>query len=110
MQTTLVRPEANFILIYFPARNCYAKRNKMNPLYMTSVIGGYSNGKRYLGQVDLFGTIIEGSNLVTGFAGYLCKPIIYNYWRENQTEEEVRKIIEKCFEVLFYRDCGALDK
>jgi len=92
------------------ARNCYAKRNKMNPLYMTSLVGGVFKGERYLAMVDLFGTLIEGSNLLTGYANYLCKPLVWNYWKENQDEATVKKLIEECFKVLFYRDTGAFDR
>ena len=82
----------------------------MNPLYMTSVIGGHFKGKKYLASVDLFGTLIENTHIVTGFANYLCKPIISNYYREDMTEKEVKQILEECFKVLYYRDCGAFDK
>lgn len=94
----------------FLARNCYAKRNKMNPLYMTSVIGGFHQGKKYLASVDLFGTLIESDHIVTGFANYLCKPIISNYYRNTMSEKEVKGILEECFKVCYYRDCGAFDK
>jgi len=92
------------------ARQSYAKRNKMNPLYLTSILGGFYKGNRYLGYVDMYGTMLEGTNLVTGYAGYFCKPLIWNYWNENQSEEEVRTLIKECFKVLFYRDAKASDR
>jgi len=94
----------------FLARNCYAKRNKMNPLFMSSIVGGVFKGERYLGSVDPFGTLIEASYLVTGYAHYLCKPIIENNWNENVNEAQAKQIVEECFKVLYYRDCGAFDK
>ena len=82
----------------------------MNPLYMSSIVGGVFKGDRYLGSIDPFGTLIEGPWLVTGYAHYLCKPIITNEWNENIDEAKAKKIIEECFKVLYYRDCGAFDR
>ena len=69
------------------ARLCYHRRNKSNPYYLTNVVAGYQNGQRYLASVDLFGTYVENKFITSGFAGYLCKPIISNYWKEDCTEE-----------------------
>jgi len=55
----------------------------MNPLYMSSIIGGFHDKKRYLAYVDLYGTIIEAKRLSTAMATYFATPIIYNYWNEN---------------------------
>lgn len=97
-------------LANYLARNCYAKRNKMNPLYMSSVVGGYFKGQRYLGAIDPLGTLIEHNYLVTGFSQYLCRPIIEKDWNDTMTEEETKKVIDTCFKVLYYRDCGAFDR
>lgn len=76
---------------------------------ISSVVGGVYNGQKYLGQVDLFGTIIEDDYLVTGFANYLCKPLLHK-WKATSNEAEAKKVLADCFKVLFYRDCGAYDK
>lgn len=94
----------------FLARNCYAKRNKMNPLYMSTIVGGVFKGQKYLGSVDPFGTLIEGKYLVTGYAHYLCKPVIENFWSEEVNEEKAKNVLKECFKVLYYRDCGAFDR
>lgn len=78
---------------------------------MNSIVGGLdANGDRYLGMIDIHGALIEDSNLVTGAATYFSKPIIWNDWKKDQSEEEVKEIIKKCFAVLFYRDTSAIDK
>eukprot|EP01015_Nassula_variabilis_P011968 TRINITY_DN1969_c0_g1_i4.p1 TRINITY_DN1969_c0_g1~~TRINITY_DN1969_c0_g1_i4.p1 ORF type:complete len:228 (-),score=35.44 TRINITY_DN1969_c0_g1_i4:55-738(-) len=82
------------------ARLCYFKRNKGNPYYMVSVIGGYQNGQRYLGYVDLHGTHLEDTHIVTGFATYFCKPLLWNYWKEDQDEQQVKRVLIECFKVL----------
>jgi len=55
----------------------------MNPLWTMNVVGGFYKGNRYLSYVDLYGTLLEDTNIVTGYAGYFAKPIIYNYWNAN---------------------------
>jgi len=92
------------------ARLTYAKRSKIDPLYCQNVIGGYTKGQRYLSYVDLYGTKFENTHIVTGFARYFAVPIITNDWNPEMSEEEVKQIIKKCFTILFYRDCNAIDK
>ena len=92
------------------ARLTYAKRSKIDPLYCQNVVGGFSKGQRYLSYVDLYGTKFENTHIVTGFARYFATPIIHNDWKPDMSEDEVKDIIKKCFKILFYRDCNAIDK
>ena len=54
----------------------YQRRSKMNPLWNQLVVGGFSDGKPYLGFVDMIGTSFEEDFVATGFGGYLALPII----------------------------------
>ena len=65
-----------------------------------SVIGGISEGKRYLGYVDLYGTHLKDTHIVTGYAGYFCKPLLWNYWNENMDEQSCKRVLIECFKVL----------
>ena len=56
----------------------YQKRNKFNPLWNQLVVGGFSDGRPYLGFVDMIGTSFEEDFIATGFGGYLALPIIRN--------------------------------
>ena len=87
----------------------YEKRNKFNPYYIINVIAGFHNGQRYLASVDLYGTTIENNWIATGFADYLCKPIIANYWNENMEEKDARTILDACFKTLIYRNTKAFE-
>lgn len=87
----------------------YQKRNNFNPYYLINVIAGYHNGQRYLATVDLHGTMIENNSITTGFAGYICKPIIENYWNENMEENDARTILVACFKALVYRNTKAFE-
>lgn len=85
----------------------YHFRNKMNPLYLSNVVGGMQNGKPYLALIDLYGTYIEKKTAATGFGTYLCDPIFDEKWNENCSEEQAKEAILTCFEALFYRDARA---
>ena len=71
------------------------------------VVGGFSDGKPFLGFVDMIGTCFEEDFLATGFGGYLALPIIREKWRADMDEIEARALLEDCLKVLFYRDCRA---
>ncbi|KAH8080398.1 threonine-type endopeptidase [Aureococcus anophagefferens] len=58
----------------------YQARNKFNPLWNSLVVGGYKDGKAFLGS-----------------------------WHADIDEGEARALLEDCLRVLFYRDCRALD-
>ena len=74
------------------------------------MIAGFQNGERFLGSVDYLGTPIENNWIVTGMAGYFCKPIITNYWNPECDEATALAIIKECFKVLFCRDSSATDR
>lgn len=88
----------------------YQKRTNMNPYYLVNIIAGFQNGQRYLASVDLHGTMIENNWIATGFAGYLCKAIIWNYWNENMEENDARLVLMECFKTLVYRNTKAFEK
>ena len=108
MATIYVRRKIleTFVKIFiFIAKINYDKRNKFNPHYINTVIGGFQNGQRYLASVDLHGMKLESNFACYGFASYFAKPILTNYWNPDMPEDQAKKILHKCFEVLFYRDC-----
>lgn len=82
----------------------------MDPLYCQNVVAGFHDGKRYLSYVDLYGTKFENTHIVTGFARYFATPLLWNDWNPEMSEAEAKEVIKKCFKVLFYRDCSAIDK
>ncbi|EGR34390.1 proteasome a-type and b-type family protein, putative [Ichthyophthirius multifiliis] len=87
----------------------YHYRNKMNPIYLWSVIGGFYQGKPYLAQVDPYGTYLERKQVSTGFGGYLSGALIDNNWNPQSNLEQAKQVIQKCFESLYYRDTKAHD-
>lgn len=91
----------------------YGRRSKMNPLWNSLLVGGWKNGKSFLGYVDLLGTTYKASTLATGYGSMIAQPLLRKAveGREHElTEEEATAIIQECMKVLFYRDARSLNK
>jgi len=91
----------------------YARRSKMDPLWNSLLVGGFKDGKGFLGYVDLLGTTYTASTLATGYGAYIAQPLLRKAveGREHElTEAEGVKIIEESMKVLFYRDARSLNK
>ena len=60
----------------------------------------------------MHGNTIQCNNyLVTGLAHYFCNVLLTNAGKpEDLTEAAAKKVLEDCFRVLFYRDCGMSDR
>jgi len=91
----------------------YGRRSKINPLWNSLLVGGFKDGKRFLGYVDLLGTTYTASTLATGYGAYIAQPLLRKAveGREDTlTEEEAREIIKESMKVLYYRDARSLNK
>ena len=95
----------------FIADHNYRRRVKMDPLWVSTIVGGVSksNGEVFLGMTDLYGTKVEHNYLLTGLSMHYCQVLMENRWREDLTEADARGIIEDCMRVMFYRDKKSLD-
>lgn len=61
----------------------YNRRSRFNPLWLEMVVGGIeSNGRPFLGHVDLRGRAYEDDVVATGFGKHLALPLV----REKLTE------------------------
>ncbi|TEB22908.1 proteasome endopeptidase complex beta subunit [Coprinellus micaceus] len=91
----------------------YARRSKMNPLWNSLLVGGFTDGKKFLAYVDLLGTTYSATTLATGYGSMIAQPLLRKAVEGREdvlTEEEARKIIQECMRVLYYRDARSLDK
>lgn len=80
----------------------------MDPLYNVSLVGGFDGkGKKYLGYIDQFGTLLEGDYLVAGMAHYFSKVLLSEFAKPDMTEAEAKRVLEECMRVLAYRDARA---
>jgi 20S proteasome subunit beta 7 len=64
----------------------------------------------FLGVNDMLGSSYTDNTVATGFGAHLALPILRKEWKEGLTLEEGKAIIEKCMEVLFYRDGRSLNR
>jgi 20S proteasome subunit beta 7 len=89
----------------------YYKRNKMNPYWNSTIIGGINwDSSPVLYSIDQFGTLLTGDWMLVGMAQYFCNAVITPYYPEDYrqlTRERAVELIEQCFRVLFYRDTRA---
>jgi 20S proteasome subunit beta 7 len=91
----------------------YARRSKIDPLWNSLVVGGYKDGKSFLGYVDLLGTTYSSSTIATGYGAYIAQPLLRKAVEGRETtltEEEAVTIFQDCMKVLFYRDARSLNK
>ena len=92
------------------AQMMYARRNKMDPLYNSFVIGGFRDGKAFLGIADLQGTNFEDNHIASGYGAHIAIPLLRKHWRADLTRDEAMKIMEMCMTVLYYRDKQTINK
>lgn len=94
-------------------RVMYNRRSKMDPLWNSLVVGGFRDGKSFLGTVDLIGTQFEDDMIATGFGGHLAMPLMREHIAahgNSSSREQAKATLDNCMRVLFYRDCRALNK
>ncbi|KZT38654.1 proteasome endopeptidase complex, beta subunit [Sistotremastrum suecicum HHB10207 ss-3] len=95
------------------SRLMYGRRSEMNPLWNSILVGGFKDGKSFLGYVDLLGTTYSASTLATGYGSMIAQPLLRKAVEGREhliTEEEAREIIKTSMKVLFYRDARSLNK
>merc|ERR1712183_212826 len=94
-------------------RVMYNRRSKMNPLWNTLIVGGFTaKDGPFLGQVDKVGVMYENETISTGYGAYMAQPLLRKTLELKPvlTKEDARAAIEESLRVLFYRDTRALPK
>jgi 20S proteasome subunit beta 7 len=87
------------------------RRNKMNPLWNSLVIGGVQpDGKSFLGCVTMVGTHYTDSHVATGFASQLARPLFRTRQRDDMSEEEAMTLLHDALRVCYYRDKQSINK
>lgn len=92
------------------SRLMYNRRSKIDPLWNSFILGGYTppsaenpQGKPFLGYVDLLGVTYQSSTIATGFGLHLAQPLLRKAVEGREdvlTEEQARAILEGCMKVL----------
>eukprot|EP00041_Stephanoeca_diplocostata_P012935 m.218416 g.218416 ORF g.218416 m.218416 type:complete len:260 (-) comp19154_c0_seq1:883-1662(-) len=97
----------------YMTRIMYGRRSKMNPLWNTLVVGGFSTkGDAYLGYVDKIGVAYQDTTIATGYGAHIALPIMRSAIEANpaMTIAEATPLLERCLKVMFYRDARSLNK
>lgn len=65
-----------------------------------------------MGTVDKLGTAFTDKIVCTGYGAYIATPLLRDAIDKNpaMTKSEARALIEKCLEVLYYRDARSFPK
>ncbi|KAI0739573.1 proteasome endopeptidase complex beta subunit [Daedaleopsis nitida] len=95
------------------SRVMYSRRSKINPLWNSILVGGFRDGKRFLGYVDLLGTTYSAPSIATGYGAYIAIPLLraaVDGKQDQLSEAAARELLHDCMRVLFYRDARSLDK
>lgn len=82
------------------ARVMYNRRNKMDPLWNTLVVGGLElDNTPFLGMVGMIGTHYTDSHVTTGFANSLARPLMRERQRDDMSEEDALALMHDCLKV-----------
>ena len=92
-------------------RVLYNRRNKMDPLWNSLVVGGVgADGKPFLGCVMMNGTNFTDSHLATGFGNHLARPLFREFHRPDMSAAEAEELLKKSLRVCYYRDKQSINK
>jgi len=93
-------------------RILYNRRSKMDPLWNNFVVAGLQDGVPFLATVDKQGTAYSDRVICTGYGAHIATPLLRDALdkKPTLTQAEAREIVEKCMEVLFYRDARSYPK
>ncbi|EFA05833.1 proteasome subunit beta type-4 [Tribolium castaneum] len=93
-------------------RIMYNRRSKFDPFWNNFVVGGLQDGEPFLGTVDKLGTAYTDKIVCSGYGAYIAVPLLREALEKNPTpsKAEARALVEKCMEVLYYRDARSYPK
>jgi 20S proteasome subunit beta 7 len=93
-------------------RIMYNRRTKMDPLWNTLVVGGFNKDGPYLGYCDKVGVAYTDDTMASGYGAHIALPIIRSAYEANpeMTEEEATKLMNRCLNVMFYRDARTFNR
>lgn len=98
------------------SRVMYNRRNKMDPLWNSLVVGGVGinadtgDVEPYIGSVGMIGTHFSSSHIATGFGQHLARPLFRNEQSDDMSEADAEALIKKALKVCFYRDKNSINK
>ncbi|XP_065884147.1 proteasome subunit beta type-4-like [Dysidea avara] len=99
-------------LFSYLTRLMYHRRSRINPLWISWVVGGYHDDKPFMGYVNMLGVAYESPTVATGYGMYIAQPLLREAYEKNNNMDqgEARRTLEQCLRVLYYRDCRTINK
>ncbi|KAF4517854.1 hypothetical protein B566_EDAN011779 [Ephemera danica] len=93
-------------------RVMYNRRSKFDPLWNYYVVGGMQGEVPFLGAVDLRGLAYEDKCVATGYGAHIALPLLRDGIERNpeMTRQQAEQLMERCMEVLYYRDARSFPK
>lgn len=93
-------------------RILYNRRSKMDPLWNNFVVAGLQDEKPYLATVDKQGTAYTDKVICTGYGAHIATPLLRDSLdkKPQLSQADARALVEKCMEVLYYRDARSFPK
>lgn len=91
----------------------YNRRSKFDPLWCNWIIGGLNDGKPFLGFVDKLGAAFESDCIATGYGAMIALPLMREALERNGgplSRQQAQELMEKCIQVLYYRDARSYPK
>lgn len=93
------------------ARVIYNRRNKMDPLWNSLVVGGVSpDGTPFLGTLGMIGTNYKDQTVATGFANMLARPLMRERHSPDMELADAEELLRDCLRVCYYRDKNSINK
>jgi len=92
-------------------RVIYNRRNKMDPLWNSLVVGGVSpDGKPFLGNLGMIGTNYQDQTVATGFGNMLARPLMRERHSPDMELADAEGLLRDCLRVCYYRDKNSINK
>ncbi|XP_050316219.1 proteasome subunit beta type-4 [Anthonomus grandis grandis] len=93
-------------------RILYNRRSKMDPLWNNFIVAGVQDGEPFLGTVDKQGTAYTDKVICTGYGAHIATPLLRDTLDKNPQLNlaDARALVQKCMEVLYYRDARSFPK
>lgn len=91
-------------------RVLYNRRNKMDPLWNSIVVGGFYAGKPFLSTIGMLGTNYTDETVATGFGNHLARPLMREKHRPDMPEDEAVALMHECLKVCYYRDKNSINR
>eukprot|EP01147_Barroeca_monosierra_P006495 gene6495-9368_t len=93
-------------------RVMYNRRSKFDPLWNTVLVGGMKKGVPYLAYTDKLGVAYEEQAISCGYGSYIALPLMREVIEKGEklTKDDAVNLLQKCLQVLWYRDARSLNR